>query len=357
MNKRAEKPQISFYDISVYKNEIYGVSILWIMLFHGIDIVGLNYSKSFEFLSPVQSLLSYGNMGVEIFLLCSGICLYFSFLKNNDTFSFLKKRLIRLLLPVFVIESGYWIYLCFIEEDGGGLARFLEKITLMDFWLTGDQQIWFVPLILLCYFIYPYIYSAFFSESRKNAGGGARCLLLIGMVVSLTVILMLTHRDVYDRIEIAITRIPIFIIGCYLGKTVYEKKNISKQTAILIFVVDLLTFVILEQGVLHGIFKRYFYLVGGVSLTFTIAIVLKFLNLEFINKFLAFFGKISLNLYLSHIMVIRLYKLTPLYDHKRILHYIAILIISVAVAYIAEKIIVLIRNVNVRKDMKLNKDD
>lgn len=46
MGKRLDRLQLSYYDISVYKNEIYGVSILWIMIFHGIDIVGLDYSKA-----------------------------------------------------------------------------------------------------------------------------------------------------------------------------------------------------------------------------------------------------------------------------------------------------------------------
>lgn len=62
MTKRLERLNPSFYDISVYKNEIYGISILWIMLFHGIVILGLDYSKSFELLRPVQMLMKYGNM-------------------------------------------------------------------------------------------------------------------------------------------------------------------------------------------------------------------------------------------------------------------------------------------------------
>ncbi|MCI8348239.1 MAG: acyltransferase [Firmicutes bacterium] len=345
MTKRLERLNPSFYDISVYKNEIYGISILWIMLFHGIVILGLDYSKSFELLRPVQMLMKYGNMGVEIFLLCSGICLYFSFIKNNDIFLFLKKRLSRLFFPVLIIESGYWIYVCFIKT-GGGVGQFLERITLMRFWLTKDSQIWFVSLILFCYFIYPYIHSMFFGEHKTNVVGWTRCILLITIVIFFTVLLMVNHKDIYDRIEIGLTRIPVFIIGCYWGKFVYEKKPIYNWAIVLIIALDLLTFFVLEQDVLHGIYRRYFYMIGGIGLIFTIPIVLKILNCKVINKFFSFLGKISLNLYLAHIIVIRLYQDTSLYDEKRVIHYLAILVISVVVAWVAEKIIACVKNIN-----------
>ena len=72
-----ERLSFNLNDISVYKNEIYGVAIIWIMLFHAMDILELSYSKSFPVLAIVDNIIGYGNMGVEVFLLCSGICLYF----------------------------------------------------------------------------------------------------------------------------------------------------------------------------------------------------------------------------------------------------------------------------------------
>lgn len=284
--------------------------------------------------------MKYGNMGVEIFLLCSGICLYFSFVKNSDIIAFLQKRLSRLFWPVVIIDGAYWVYLCIISADGNGWPDFFERITLLKFWLSGDQQIWFVSLILVCYLLYPYIYSAFFSEAREKKAGWARCLLLILIAVSFTVLLMMSHPDVYDRVEIALTRLPVFILGCYLGRYVYEKRQLPRWSVAVIIAIDILSLAVLEQGVLHGIWKRYFYLFGGVALTFTIPAVLKFLNCKTINRICAFFGKISLNLYLSHIMVIRLYKMTEFYDGKRVIHYLVVLALSILVAWAAEQIIV-----------------
>lgn len=329
----------SCYIISQYKNEIYGASIIWIMLFHAIAILDLDYAKSVPQLSAINALIGYGNMGVEIFVLCSGVYLYFSFQHNKDSITFMKKRLERLLYPVIIIESIYWIYKCFISPDATGWVDFCERILLLRFWLTGDQQIYYVSLILLCYILYPYIYSALFSKERKNNNIGKRCILLIVITVFLTVLIMNGQNELYERIEIAITRIPIFIFGCYLGKMVYDKKPLPRNFLAMMIIATIGQFVILHMDVLSGIWRRYFYFIGGVAITFLIPLILDLIKCNILNRFLAFFGKISLNLYLSHILVIYLYRETGWCDNKRILHYFVILLVSILIAYLTELII------------------
>ena len=53
--------------ISKYRNEIYGFSIIWIVLFHGAAINNVDYSFGFSVLYPLQAFLSIGNVGVDIF--------------------------------------------------------------------------------------------------------------------------------------------------------------------------------------------------------------------------------------------------------------------------------------------------
>ena len=69
----SDRFSFSFNDISIYKDSIYGVAIIWIMLFHAIDILELSYSNGVPGLTAIDNLIGYGNMGVEVFLLCSGI--------------------------------------------------------------------------------------------------------------------------------------------------------------------------------------------------------------------------------------------------------------------------------------------
>ena len=338
-----ERFSFSLNDISVYKNEIYGAAIIWIMLFHAIDILELSYSKSFPALAIVDNLIGYGNMGVEVFLLCSGICLYFSFQKNNDIAVFMKKRAVRLFLPVLLIETAYWIYICFLSPEADGWVAFFERELLLRFWLTGDQQIYFVSLIFVCYILYPYIYSVLFPAYKEKSNAVARCAALIAVAVFTTVLIMNGQGGVYSRIEIALTRFPIFIFGCYMGKAVYEKKPLPKYSFLIVLIVTALQFIMLNMDIIEGIYKRYFYFIGGVSITLLIPMILKVISCKYLNRILAFMGNISLNLYLAHIMIIRLYRYTPWSENCRLMHYLVILILSVALSYAAEILIKKIR--------------
>ncbi|MCH5211596.1 MAG: hypothetical protein J1G06_01135 [Oscillospiraceae bacterium] len=55
-----------------YRNSIYGFCAIWIVLFHV-------YGGPEKELSIVGNLISCGNMGVDIFLFLSGVCLSLSF--------------------------------------------------------------------------------------------------------------------------------------------------------------------------------------------------------------------------------------------------------------------------------------
>lgn len=326
---------LNWEDVSKYRNELYGFSILWIMIFHGWAMLKLNYSMGMKFLEPLHELISYGNMGCEIFLFCSGVCLYFSFCKNQNLLRFISKRLSRVFWPVAIITGWYWLWLCVSQEVK--FAAFFSKMTMLDFWVSGNQQIWFVAFIVICYFLYPYIYS--FLYESKWANRSIRFLSLLVLVIITTLSVKEMYPDVYKKVEIGVTRFPIFLIGCYCGKFVYEKKGMPKWTWILVLLTNIIVFHTLHIDVLHGVWRRWFYLFGGLSVTYTVIMFLKLFDIKWIRKFLCFFGGISLNLYVAHILAIMLYRTTAFYDNCRILHYIVVMILCVIVGWITEKII------------------
>ncbi|MBE6824034.1 MAG: acyltransferase [Ruminococcaceae bacterium] len=346
--KNNSTKRLELSDISKYKGEIYGISILWIMLFHATAMLKLHYDFGLPILKPLDALIGYGNMGVETFLFCSGIFLYFSFYRNPDILSFIKKRLSRLFWPVVIITGLFWVYKYLVIKHDTSL--FLSKLTMMDFWVSGDQQIWFVACILVCYLIYPYIYSYLFNSKFLNSF--LRLVILLAMTALLTLVLRSTYPETYKNIEIALTRFPVFFIGCYFGKFVYEKKSLPKYFYAICFALVIFAFVILELKVFSGVWRRWFYMVGGIPLTFVIIWVLNFLKCKPLNKFFAFFGTISLNLYVSHIMVIKVYQMSPFVEHKRLLHYLVLMVIFVVIAYLAELLINLIIKGNKKKKVK-----
>ena len=54
------------------RDEIYGVCALWIVLFHVFRRISMPY------IPVVTNVIGLGNMGVDIFLFLSGVCLYLS---------------------------------------------------------------------------------------------------------------------------------------------------------------------------------------------------------------------------------------------------------------------------------------
>ena len=334
MNKTTNKA-LQLNDLSIYKSEIYGISILWIMLFHAHPMFSVHYDLGKVFLKPLDTIIGFGNMGVEIFLFCSGIFLYFSFVRNSDAYQFMCKRIARLFWPVIIISSLYWVYTCIVKN--GSVLQFISKCTMLDFWISGDQQIWFVSAIFLFYMIYPYIYGFLFKA--KFFGEVARLIIMLAVVAVVTLSVCYIYPDYFSKIEIALTRLPVFIIGCFFGKLVYEKKTASKYFYLLCLLLTAVSFVLLYLNVFSGVWKRWFYMVGGIPMTFLIVWVLNFINCKPINKFFAFFGSISLNLYVSHVVVIRVYKLLPFSDTRRVYIYLILLAVSVLVGWLAELLI------------------
>lgn len=338
----SEKKSLQLFDISKYKAEIYGISIFWIMLFHAHPMFGVDYTLGTKLLKPLDNLIGLGNMGVEIFLFCSGVFLYFSYVRNSDAFGFMRKRISRLFWPVIIISGLYWVYTCIIKN--GSVLQFVCKCTLLDFWISGDQQIWFVSAIFLFYAIYPYIYGFLFKAKFMNEV--SRLLLMLFIVALITISVMYIYPSYYSKIEIALTRLPVFIIGSYFGKLVYEKKTLPKYVSIICVVLIITSFVVLSLGILSGPYKRWFYMVGGIPLTLVLPGILNVLKCKPINQFFAFFGGISLNLYISHVVVIRVYKLLPFGDIKRLYIYLILLAVSVLVGWVSE---LLVRQITKKK--------
>ena len=340
---KTKKKKLSLSFLSKYRNELYGFAILWIMIFHGYAILNIDYSFGRSVLKPIALLLNSGNVGCEIFFLLSGICLYFSFQKDNDYYSFIKKRLIKLYLTVWVIDGLFWIYKYLIIGHFD-IFGFIPRIMLLQFFQNGDQTIWFISTILVFYLFYPYIYRFLFKkDDDKSPIIRALILMLIAYISIIS--FAETSPETYGLIEIGLTRLPTFILGCMLGKYVYENKKISKNWLILMIVLAILWISVLGLLELHNYYLRFFYLIGGISLTFIVSYIFMLLSEAKIglkiNNFFAFFGKISIELYVSHIIVIQIYKMTPFYKvgGVHIETYIVLLLIAILVAYLASKII------------------
>ncbi len=342
------KENLNWGLFSKYRTELYGAATIMIMIFH----------SQVAFVLPQiihNTVIKHLNYGVDIFLLLSGMCLYFSFSKNNHYGSFIKKRCERTLVPYLIIGLFYWIWKYLIADfsildflyNASGLSLILVKSG--NLLTLGETDIWYVSFIMIMYAVYPVIYNVLYSVTPKKSKDNFAVMVLVAVAVVLFI--KAYTPDTYTNSEVFLTRIPVFLIGCYLGKAVKEKQKFKIQDYILFFsyipLKLIISFVIKSNDM---IFHRYLGLFGAFFICFAVVFVLEALsNVKFIikpaKKVLTFFGTLSLEIYMIHVM---LYNVMLYYKpdirtsdefayRDRALIYLAILVISVILSVIFNK--------------------
>lgn len=267
---------------------------------------------------------------ISFFCFLASACIFPS-KKNDNTYAFIKKRLARFIPSAYIVYAVYWAVLyLFLSFNPMAL---LSRLTLMEFWLQGDTTMWFLSLILVLYFCYPYIYGFIFHGKSP----AVRCVILMAASYLLLFILAHTVSDYFKMTEVALTRFPVFILGCFMGKYVYEKVELPSLPYIpLAFVMFFGVLAINTFGHLPGYAMHLIYLIGGVGGAYSIALICLFFDRYFrlparpLYRFFDFTGGFTLELYFCSIMLNQVIRLTPFYDKGNMLQYLP----SMAVAYV-----------------------
>lgn len=123
-NKNLDKEKYyEFSSISKTRGIIMGIATIWIAFFHSPN---LHVEKLFK-IEILENIIIFirnlGNVGVDIFLLLSGIGLYYSFSNKNNIKEFYKKRAIRILPQVIIVAI-----LTTAISSGDGIKNFLDRI-------------------------------------------------------------------------------------------------------------------------------------------------------------------------------------------------------------------------------------
>lgn len=134
-------------------NYLKGFSILTIVLFHAFN----NYMTAMP--NAVVRMSAIGGTGVHVFIFCSGLGLYLSYLRNPVSgVEFMKKRFIRVYLPyIFVVCILFFIPWMYDGEDrllALSSHVFLFKMFVPRFEESFGGQLWFVSTIIQIYLIF-----------------------------------------------------------------------------------------------------------------------------------------------------------------------------------------------------------
>lgn len=287
-----------------YRTELMGLSILWIMLYHASILLP-------DALLPLIAFKNIGYTGVDIFFLLSGIGIAFSLSKSEKLKDYYSKRLKRI-MPTFWLAL---IALAIVEIAIGVLnvkIRLLSFIGL-DFLVFGSLDVWFIPAIMTCYILAPFVYKFLLVD-----GSMRRLLILLSASMFLSILITFTapHLIIFS------TRLPSFLLGLFIGIASYGKRTVPSlehrpfQFALLAVALAGLWGV--HAFVNEGLRWRtglwwYPSLLLAYPACFLFGILLDHSRdamLPF-HRFLRFTGGLSLELYLVHGLIFHLANLFP----------------------------------------------
>lgn len=278
--------------LNTYRSELMGIAALWIAALHVFSEL---YS---DIRVPVFSVIvARGNLGVEVFLLLSGIGLSYSLSRCEGLSQFYKRRLARVVIPWLVISLPYWLW--FTLHNGESVESFILNWSGLSFWFRGVTTVWYISFILPIYFICPFIYKL----QKKN---DLWLYLLWVLIIIINLILFFMNVSFYNRTEIALTRIPVFIAGLLLGAILRSPHEHSALPFVIIATVSTILFIanMIHQG-------RYFVIIYRLSgcgfvllLLFLICYILKRTRASnIVNRTLEMVGSLSLEFYLISVFI------------------------------------------------------
>lgn len=331
------KRTISLKGISEHRRVFMGIAIVFIMLCHNTLLVPNGLAK----VHNVSSVML--QCGVDIFMLLSGLGLFYSFRKNSKISTFWKKRYKKILIPYIIVVVIYGI-VCVGVLRNETLLQYVWKYSLISFFWEGKLTIWFVAAILMLYTVFPCLYALLQKSSRIFA-------LLTAVVAAVCVVLSyLPCPGTIERINVIfVSRVPAFLVGMIIAKSILDAQNVKVPTALVWLVLGISAALIIWYLILAD--RTPWVIVRLLFLPFTLSGMLllgKAMKNNRKNGFLyrgfSFLGGITLEIYLLHERVLAI---TDLFVYKFsvshvvmsfILNVLAVLV-SVAGAWGLQKVI------------------
>lgn len=215
-------------------------------------------------------------------------------------------------------------------------------------------MVWFIALILPLYLFYPILFKVIINN--KNINRLNYIIFLCILNYCLCYIFKYSDWQWYKTIEIALTRIPVFLLGSYCGILAYENRTIHTN-------IKLISLIIILFGIgyfyLHPIglviIFRTPYLLLGPSIAIWVAILLEVISDKTLNKQLSKWGVLSLELYLSHIVLKNIFLNSTLYGKSAVANFHKYLIFALLGAFIISKIVVYMQEKIILKESHVNK--
>lgn len=331
-----------FLLLSKYRTAIMGFAALWILIFHVWEPL-IPYTSN-----PVLNIFIYlehfnkrfGFAGVDIFLLLSGAGLTYA-IKKESVPVFYAKRMRRVLPPYLLLAVIRAIF------EKWSILDFIRNVSGYNFYTVHIFSfLWFVPAIITFYLFFP-LYFKLFSKAKNK-------LLFTGCVILIWMLLTFLVRNIMPYHLFGFTnRIPIFVVGIYVGYVSQNHKEIVFRKW---------TYLLLLAVLSIGLYLAYIYnytsfkifvnqgntflppFLIAISLPFLLAKLLdilenRVLTLErILNVTLSFFGAISLELYCFQDWFEKSIPYLQYFGFPDIVINFSVILISIATAWVCSKL-------------------
>jgi len=225
--------------------------------------------------------------------------LFVSVFKNDDSIAlkrigqFYLKRILRILPAYFVVAI---VYYAFTTKSANA---FFYNLFTISFWSEGVRDFWFISGIFLLYLVFPVLWWFILRFKNKLIP----LLVIFGVSIAVEFILFYSSQNIYNRLEIFITRIPAFSLGLILGYCYLSKR--FNVYAIFLATSAIISFIFIVLIASHTVdasnrVYRYFLTFLSILIIAGFSILVSYLPKIIFVPF-NFLGKRSLEIYLVHV--------------------------------------------------------
>lgn len=333
--KQTEKTLLHWGLVSAYRREIMGLASILVMLSH----YPFRFPGSFV-MQVIRTAFDSGNVGVELFLLVSGVGLCYAYEKRTSLGSFYRSRYVRLLVPYVMLCVPYWAW----RDLWVGKDNFFLDVFQLTFPLKHVVTYWYITTSAGFYLVFPLIYRwinrGFYGGQKLTRQMRMSILYVVGMVALLVV--MHRHPILYRNTEIGMTRILIFSVGCYLGSCVQQKRTIEGHWVLIAGAAVAGFPLLFRMTEMTDYWYRMLYAPFGVALLIALIWLFRFDWMKQVNGLLRFCGDRSIELYITHVSIGNVFETynnrLPI-DRYSLKGYILILILAVIVSVLVHPVI------------------
>lgn len=315
-------------DSSTYRTQLMGIATIMIIACHA--------QASRVIMSGVISkILIQGNYGVDLFLLLSGLGMYYSMTKKpvtsmSDWGGYFKKRLYRLFVPYEIIFLPYCIVLLLLGIYS--LSDALWSLIAVEYWLF-HRGAWFVSFLIILYLLTPLLYRLLSSKHKW-------CWMLVLIVVIMAICSIPvgtpSNSNVVHNIQFAFGHTPCFLLGMAAGGDCKNQRRISPLWLLMLAAAGIVCLKLSIVGAAVLVIPLLVYLfVCLIKLT---------MRMKWINGVLLFFGTISLESYLTNItlngILVKIIpdRISSPIFYGRYLEYFIVVVLGIALAFIVNEL-------------------